>query len=194
VRKKVFLVILLTVPGFIVKSQTDTSFYKPLIHSINIEALSVGYSISQNINRSNYFGMGIQIGASYRYFLNNPEYLQPFYKSDTTSEQHYSTVKLKPVINSGFEIVQIKFFYRKYFLKTLYLNTGVYLGFGYLRGIENSKVHGSLGLFSNIFYGFEHLKIGTGLMVGDTHITYNSENKTNIFSVLLIPAIIQINF
>ena len=193
-RSKVLLVLLLILFGFQLESQNDTSFYKTLVHTIKVEAYSVGYSICQQIKQSNYFGFGIQIGASYRYFLNNPSYLHPFNKSDTTSELFYSKTKLKPVVYSSFEVVQVGFFYRKYLINTLYVNAGIYIGFGYLIGIENSKAHGSYGVFSSINYGFKHLKIGLGIMVGNTHITYNSENKTNIFSVLLVPVTLQINF
>ncbi len=159
-----------------------------------MEAFSIGYTISQKLSPKGYFGFGIQIGASYRYFLNNPIYLEKSTISDTISYTIYESKRLKPAINSSIEIAQIKFFYRYFVIRNGYINLGTYLGYGVLGGSMEQKGHVSFGLLCDFFWGFENVKVGSRIQIGNTHITYNAENKSNIFSLLSTPIVIQVYF
>lgn len=175
-------------------SKQSESENKLVFHTIDVEAFSIGYTISQKLSNKGNFGFGLQLGASYRYFLNNPTWLFKSTISDTVSYTVYESVKLKPAVNSSIEIAQIKFFYRYSVFRKGYINMGAYLGYGILGGGMDQKGHVSYGALCDLFWGFEHLKLGSRLQIGNTHITYNAENKTNIFSVLLTPIVIQFCF
>jgi len=194
---KVFSIVvltLITISAFSQTSNKSRSNDKSIFHTIDIEAYSIGYTHSQKISNKGYFGIGFQIGASYRYFLNNPTYLKKSTISDTVSYTIYESTKLKPAVNSSFEIVQIKIFYRHFVVTNGYINLGAYLGYGILDGNIDQKGHASYGVLCDFFWGTNYLKLGSRLQIGNTHITYNSEYKSNTFSVLLTPIVIQIYF
>ncbi len=177
-----------------VQSQSEEKTGKTINHSINIEAFSVGYSITQKIKNNNFFGFGIQLGPSMLFFLNQPEYTGQFIEeTDTSSNYIYKTTKTS-FFSKTIDFVQAKFFYMNQINNRLLYNAGVHFGLGYLPGHENEKVHFSFGLLFEIFYGWEHFKAGTGISVDDIYKSYNSAEKSNIFSVLLCPVKIKITF
>jgi hypothetical protein len=195
--QKVLLILLLSSISVVSESQItikDHSNEKTVNHTLDVDPISIGYSITQRIHTKGHFGFGLHLGPSLRFFLNNPFYLRKSLVSDTVSLILYESVKLKPVVKSTFEIAQIKFFYRYFLWNDCYINLGVYLGGGFLIGEENSKLHFSAGALCEFFGGFKHWKLGTRLQIGNTHITYNSEYKTNFLSILVTPIIFQYCF
>lgn len=195
--KKAISVVILTIISITTVAQNSDKSppaSKLVFHTIDIEAFAAGYTISQKLSSKGYFGFGLQIGASYRYFLNNPIYIEKSTISDTVSYTVYESKRLKPAINSSIEIAQIKFFYRYFVIKNGYINIGSYLGFGILGGSMEQKAHISYGGLCDFFWGFEKVKLGSRLQIGNSHITYNEEYKTNVFSILLTPIVIQVYF
>ena len=190
----VVIIALISATSFSQTSNDNHSNDKSICHTLDIEPFSIGYSISQKLNKKSYFGFGIQIGASFRYFLNNPTFLKKSIVSDTVNRIIYKSTKLKPAIKYSYEIAQIKFFYRHFVLSKGYISLGAYFGFGFLTGIEASKAHFSAGALCDFFWGGDHFKLGSRLQIGNTHIAYNAENKTNIFSILITPIIVQVYF
>jgi len=152
---------------------------KQVYHTIDLEPFALGYTISQSITEKWQFGIGFQLGASFRYFINNP-----IYKSK----------KLKPSTKFIVEIMQFKIFYRYLVSSKSYVNIGGYWGFGLLDGNIDQKVHSSLGAIGDFFWGSKHFKIGGRLQIGNTHISSNVDNKINLFSILVTPIVLQINF
>lgn len=169
---------------------------KQVFHSIDLEPFALGYTISQNITKKWQFGIGLQLGASMRYFLNNPTYIKKsMFESDSTSYPVYESKRLKPSTKFSIEILQVKVFYRYLISTKCYINIGGYWGLGLLmNGNMYQKSHGSLGAIGDFFWGSKHFKIGSRLQIGNTYISYNSNQKSNIFSILITPIVLQIYF
>ncbi len=190
----VFIVIISQI-SFSQDSQEPKGKEKQVYHSIDLEPFALGYTISQKISEKWQFGIGFQLGASLRYFLNNPTYIEKsMFESDSTSYSVYESKKLKPSIKYSIEIFQVKLFYRYLITPKCYANIGAYWGFGFFEDNIDPKSHNSLGAIGDIFWGSKHFKIGGRLQIGNTHISYNSNQKSNSFSVLVTPIVLQIYF
>lgn len=165
-----------------------------LQQSIDLEAFSIGYSIWQKTSRSFNLGFGLQVGTSYRYIINNPKFIKRVYNSDTGVYVQYYKERIKPGINSLWNIAEAKIFYRFFLLKNTYLNLGGFVGFGFLRGTEEPKVHFASGLHTDIVTGYKRFKFGSRVQLCNIHITYNSLNKSNMLAILVAPLFIQFQF
>jgi hypothetical protein len=186
--------ILFVLLSFVTYAQSDknNSDLTTIKHSIDFEPFSITYSINQTYSKKANFGFGVQLGAAYRYFLNNPTFKKRVYNTDSANYTLYLDSKLKPAINSLFEIFQVKVFYRYFITQSTYLNAGGFFGLGFLYGIESSKLHNSVGFQSDFFTGFKHIKFGSRVQLCNVHISYNSEQKTNMFAFLITPIVFQI--
>ena len=197
--KKVLVVtlfVLLSYSSFPQSAVEPIGKEKQVYHSIDMEPFALGYTISQKISDKCLFGIGFQAGASLRYFLNNPYYVtRSISESDSTSYDVFETKRLKPTTKFSIEIVQVKVFYRYLLSTKCYINIGGYWGYGILmNGNMYEKNHSSLGVIGDFFWGSKHFKIGSRLQIGNTHISYNANQKSNSFSVLVTPIVLQIYF
>lgn len=172
----------------------ENEMNRKIFHSIDIEPFSIGYDLYDMNPGSFSFGFGIHIGPAYRFFLNNPVFKIRSFNTDNPDYIQYSDERIKPAINSTWEIAQLKLFYRFSLANNTYLNVGGFAAIGYLRGVEESKIHLASGLQSDIFTGFKHLKFGIRFQFCNIHIQYNSENKSDMWAILVTPAVVQFNF
>jgi hypothetical protein len=190
------LLVWIILSQFLCHAQTsvDLKEVKRVGHSIEIAPFGLGYTITDQINDNTAFGFGIEIGASFKYYLNNPVYLKYSFIADSVSEQVYENTKLKPTVKWRYDIVQLKLFIQKKVGQNGLLNAGASFGAGNLGGLENINTHITACALGEFYWGFKSIKAGIRIQPGITHISYNSENRTTFFSVLLTPIILKFCF
>jgi hypothetical protein len=109
------LLVWIILSQFLCHAQTsvDLKEVKRVGHSIEIAPFGLGYTITDQINDNTAFGFGLEIGASFKYYLNNPVYLKFSFNADSVSARVYENTKLKPTVKWRYDIVQLKFFIQK---------------------------------------------------------------------------------
>ena len=84
------------------------------------------------------------------------------------------------------EIAKFDIFYRIYLNKTIYLDAGGFIAY-------YGETDAFRGFEGELFYGWERIKIGHGIQVGEYYHS-NSDNPYCNFDILYTPIILQFNF
>ena len=167
-------------------------------HTLDLEPFSMGYSYAYGISKSASIGVGVNFGFALHLFLNNPEYLEyspSKYIGDSLVVERYYKRRKRPYILTV-EYLKLRFVYRQFFARNLYLDFGGYYSFGMLPSVHGQSyfpINSNIGFSVSVFYGYDIIKIGHRIQAGIMHIEYYDDNSTTFNSIILTPIIIQLS-
>lgn len=168
-------------------------------HTLDLEPFSLGYSYAYRISKSASVGIGLNFGIAFHLFLNNPEYLEYSpgkYIGDSLVEERYYKRRKRPYILTD-EYLKLRFVYRQFFARNLYLDFGGYYSIGTLPSVHGQSfgfpINSNIGFSVSVFYGYDIIKFGHRIQAGIMHIEYYDDNSTTFNSIIFTPIIIQLS-
>ena len=172
IMKKIIPIFLLTIFTLQSMCQNETPIELPQKQgSLDIDLLSAEFSTTFSVGSRTMMGYGFQLGAGFRYKLNDAE----------ESDFHM-------------EFARLKFFWSYYLRQNTFLSTGIFGSIGRMADFEIGNQVYFTGIHLDFYTGWNRIKFGIKTQSGYVFMPYNSAGKRTDFFMMTVAPAVQYQF